>query len=138
MSPPFVGQANVETEFTRVFAYLVGKGPHGGVLIRSTSDGREHVAAAGTSMEVYVVEDGTAANAFAAGNTYDQANAFYVTDILVETNPAIVSFRDQAGIYGAEKIIPVGVASIDLIHYGMRIRNRNAGFNSVYEFTIYR
>lgn len=138
LSPPSVVKASVETDFIRAFAHMVGKGNQGGVLIRSTSDGRLHVAQAGTSMETYVVEGGTAANAFTGGNTYDQVNAFYATDLLIETHPAIVAFRDQAGVYGNEKIIPVGMHSIDLIHYGMRIRNRNAGFNAVYEFTIYR
>jgi len=41
-------------------------------------------------------------------------------------------------LYGADKYFPVGAYSIELIHYGMRIRNRNAGDNTVYEFTIYR
>jgi len=138
LEPEGVIEAKVSTDFTRTFAHLVGKGSASGILLRCTSDGRLLVATAGGAFEIYTTENGTAADAFNAGNTYDQVDAFYVTDILVETNPAIISFADVNGVYGDEKRIPVGFSSIDLVHYGMRIRNRGAGLNADYEFTIYR
>ena len=106
-------------------------------MINGTTDGRLHVAAAGTAMEIYVVETGGALGAYTAGNTFEQAEAFYVTDIFVETNEAEISFRNQAGVWGDDKAVPIGYMSIDLIHYGMRIRNRGVG-NADYEFTIFR
>ena len=57
--PPFVQEAQVSTDFSRVLAHLVGKGPNSGVLIRSTTDGSLRVAIAGVPFEIYVISDGT-------------------------------------------------------------------------------
>lgn len=138
LEPEFIEAFSVDTEFSRTLAHIVAKTGTRSVLLKATSDGRLLVATAGGAFEVYGVENGTAADAFSGPNTYDQALAQYVTDVLVETHPAIVSFRDVNGTYGDEKRVPVGFSSFDLVHYGMRIRNRNAGNNAVYEFTIYR
>lgn len=138
LEPAYTVEAIVSTDFSRTFAHLVGKKTGGSVLLRATTDGRLLVATAGTAYEFYDVENGTAADAYAAGDTYDQIEAWYVTDIIIETFAAEVSFRNQAGVYGDDKYFPVGAYSIDLIHYGMRIQNRTPGSNTVYEFTIYR
>jgi len=138
LEPRDVIEAEVSTTFSRVFAHLVGKGPNSGVLIRSTTDGRLHVAWAGTSMEIYAVENGNAPDAYNAGSTYDSVNAIYTTDILVETFGSTISFRNVAGIYGDDKALPVGMHSIDFIHYGIRIQNRVAFSVCVYEITTYR
>lgn len=138
LEPRDVVEVKINTDFSRCFAYLIGKGDKSGILLKCTSDGRLLVATAGGAFEVYGVENGIAADTFTTPNTYDQTEAQYVTNILVETNPAIVSFRDVNGLYGDEQRIPVGFTSLDLVHYGMKIRNRNLGNNAVYEFTIYR
>ena len=138
LEPKDVIKAEISTDFSRVIAHLVGKGTSSGVLLRSTSDGRLYVAAAGTSMEVYVVENGTAPDAYNAGNTYDQTNAMYVTDFVIETFGATVSFRNSLGVYGPDKYLPVGGFSIDIIHYGVKIQNKTPGSASVYEITMYR
>ena len=138
LEPKYVVEAEVGSEFTRTFAHLVGKKVGGTVLLRATSDGRLLVAAAGTAYEYYDIENGIGADAYAAGDTFDQTEAWYVTDIIIETFAAEVSFRNQAGVYGDDKYFPVGAYSIDLIHYGMRCQNRTPGSNTVYEFTIYR
>jgi len=138
LSPESVMVSEVDTDFTRTISHIVGHGPGGPVVLLCTTDGRLNVVSAGTTYETYVVESGTAADAFTGPNTYDQALAYHVTDILVETHPALIAFRNVGGTWGDEKIVPVGFMSMDLIHYGMRIRNRNAGDNAVYEFTIYR
>jgi len=138
LDPEFVIESVVGTDFSRVLAHLVAQTGSRSIILRATSDGRLLVATAGGAFEVYGTEEGTAADAFSVPNTYDQVNAQYVTDILIETHPAIVSFRDVNGVYGDEKRVPVGFSSFDLVHYGMRIRNRGAGNDAVYEFTIYR
>jgi len=135
--PPYAQKSIVSTDFSRVLAHLVGKGPNSGVLIRSTTDGSLRVAIAGVPFEVYIISDGTAGDAFAPGDTFEFGIAYNVTDFLIETHPAIISFQNQAGTWLPEKILPVGMHSIDLINYGIRIRNRNAGNNSVYEITSY-
>lgn len=138
LSPEFVQQANVSIDFSRVFAHLVGKGSNSGVLIRATADGSLIVSTAGVPFNSYVTSAGIAGDAFAAGDTFEFGVIYNVTDFLIETFPAIISFQNHAAAWLPEKILPVGFYSIDLINYGIRIRNRNAGDNSVYSITSYR
>ena len=137
LAPEFVAESLVSPNFLRVFAHLIGKSPDRGILIRATSDGSLRVALAGVPFEVYVVYNGTGADAYAAPNIVELAYASNVTDLLIETHPAIISFRNVNGVWLPDKRIPVGGHSIDFINYGFRIRNRNAGNNTVYELTLY-
>ena len=138
LEPEFVRQSTVETDFIRSLAHLVGKAPNTGILIRATSDGSLRVVSAGVPFEEYITFTGTGADAYAAPNILEYLVAYNVTDFLIETHPAFVSFRNLAGVWLGDKILPVGMHSIDFIHYGYRIRNRNAGNNTVFETTIYR
>ncbi len=138
LEPEFSQQVKVSTDFSRVLAHLVGKGAASGVLIKSTSDGSLHVVSAGVPFEAYLVYSGGCLDAFATLNTEEFTIAYSVTDFLIETFPCIISFRNLAGTWLPEKILPVGYHSIDFIHYGFRLRNRNAGSNSDYEVTVYR
>lgn len=138
LDPSDVEQAEVSTDFSRTFSHLVGKAANAGVLIRSTPDGRLYVASAGVSYEVYAVENGNAPDAYNAGSTFEFADPQYVTDLLIETFDATISFRNQAHVWGDDKAIPVGFTSIDFIHYGVRIQNRVALSVAVYEITTYR
>jgi len=138
LEPEFIQEVNVSPNFSRVLAHLVGKGNNSGVLIKSTSDGSLHVVTAGVPFEAYLVFSGTGADAFSAPNTEEFTIAYNVTDFLIETHPAIISFRNHAGTWLPEKVLPVGYHSIDFIHYGFRIRNRNAGDNTIYEITVYQ
>ena len=136
--PESVIESEINTDFSRTLSHLAARTGNRSILLKATSDGRLLVASGGTAYEFYDVENGTGADTYTAPNIYDQTEAWYVTDIIIETFPAEVSFRNQAGVYGADKYFPVGAYSIDLIQYGMRIRNRTPGSNTVYEFTIYR
>lgn len=138
LQPPYVKESKVTTDFSRVFAHLVGKGPNSGILIRSTTDGSLRVSIAGVPFEIYIISDGTAGDVFAPGDTFEFGIAYNITDFLIETHPSIISFQNQAGTWLPEKILPVGMHSIDLINYGIRIRNRTPGSNCVYEITSYR
>ncbi len=138
LQPSFVQESSVSTDFSRVFAHLIAKGANSGVLIRSTSDGSLHVVSAGVPFEIYLVYSGGCLDAFAALNTEEFTDAYAVSDFLIETFPCIISFRNLAGTWLPEKVLPVGYHSIDFIHYGFRLRNRNAGSNSDYEVTVYR
>ena len=138
LEPEFIDESEVSTEFIRSLSHVVGRFADRSIIIRATSDGRLHVAAAGTSMEIYHVETGNAPDAYNAPNTFIQANAIFTTDLLIEDFAAEISFRNLAGIWGHDKIIPVGFASIDFIHYGIRIRNRVALSVAAYQFTFYR
>jgi len=138
LAPEFIQDVKVSSDFSRVLAHLVGKGDNSGVLIKSTSNGSLHVVSAGVPFEAYLVYNDTGADAFTAGNTEEFLTAYAVTDFLIETHPAIISFRNLAAIWLPEKVLPVGYHSIDFIHYGFRIRNRGAGDNTVYEITVYQ
>jgi len=138
LDPSFIEQSIVSPDFSRVFAHLIGKAQDSGILIRATSDGSLRVVSAGVPFESYIVFSGTGADAFNSTNTKTYTIAYNVTDFLIETHPAIISFRNLAGIWLNEKALPVGYHSIDFIHYGYRIKNRGAGSNTVFETTIYR
>ena len=138
LQPRDVIEAEVSTDFIRTFAHIVGKGTSSGVLLRCTSDGRLYVVSAGTSMEEYSVESGDAEDTYAAADTFEFVEAQYITDFLIESFDATISFRNEAGDYGDDKSIPVGAVSLDLIHYGVRVQNRSPGDVSDYEITTYR
>jgi len=138
LEPPYAKISKVDSDFTRTLAHVVGRTGERSIVIKATSDGRLMVAAAGASMEVYDVENDTAPDAYDAGSTYEQADAMYVTDLLIEDNDAEISFRNQAGVWGDDKAVPVGFFSIDFIHYGIRIQNRVALAVATYQITMYR
>jgi len=136
--PSHVMESSVETDFIRSLSHIIAQSTQGSVALRSTTDGRLLVAAAGTWYEYYDTENGNAPDAYDAPNTYEQTEAWYVTDIIIEAFAAEVSFRNAAGVWGGDKYLPVGAYSLELIHYGMRIRNHVALSVANYWFTIYR
>lgn len=138
LSPEFIEQSVVSPDFSRVFAHLIGKADDRGILIRATSDGSLRVVSAGVPFEAYVVNSGTSVDAFHSDDTFEFSVAYNVTDFLIETHPAIISFKNQTGNWLPEKILVVGYHSIDFINYGIKLRNRTPGSNSVYEITSYR
>ncbi len=137
--PKFIEEFDIGTSFERVLAHVVGRVGERSIIIKATSDGRLHVAAAGTSMEVYNVEGELAApNAYDAGSTFVQVLPIYVTDILIETEDGTISFRNSAGVWGDDIDLPVGFHSRDFIHYGIRFQNRVAAALARYEIVMYR
>lgn len=139
LEPEFVKEFVIGTDFSRVMAHLVGQTGERSIIIKATSDGRLHVAVAGTTMEVYAVEGELAApDAYDPGSTFEQAIAIYVTDILVETFDGTISFRNEAGVWGDDIALPVGFHSRDFIHYGIRFQNRVALSVARYEIVMYR
>lgn len=138
LSPQFVQQSVVSPDFIRSFSYLIGKSENRGVLIRATSDGSLYVVSTGVPFELYIVFSGTTTNDYAAPNIKEYDVAYSVTDLLIEDNPAVISFRNSQGTWLADKSLPVGYHSIDFIHYGLKIKSRNTDSPSTYEVTIYR
>ena len=139
VEPESVIEALISTDFSRTIAHLAARTGNRSVLIKATSDGRIHVAAAGTSMEVYGVEGELAApDAYDVGSTFEQVDAIYVTDILVETNDGTISFRNAAGAWGDDIALPVGFHSKDFLHYGIRFQNRVGAAVARYEIVMYR
>jgi len=138
LSPEFIEQSVVSPDFIRAFAHLVGKADDRGILIRATSDGSLRVVSAGVPFESYIVVSGISANLnYVAPHIFEYDVAYNVTDFLIETYPAIFSFRNLQGVWLQDKTLPVGMHSIDFIHYGFRIKKTAAG-NTKYETTFYR
>lgn len=139
VEPESVIEAEITTDFTRSIAHLAARHGNRSVLLECTSDGRLYAAVAGVAYEIYGVEGELAApNAYDAGSTFEQADAIYVTDILVETNDGTISFRNAAGVWGDDIALPVGFHSKDLIHYGIRFQNRVGAALARYEIVMYR
>lgn len=138
LSPEFIQQSIVTPDFSRVFAYLIGKAPKSGILIRATSDGSLKVVSAGTPFEEYLICSGVGNVDYIEGNIFELDVAYQVSDFLIETNPAIISFRNASYFWLLDKILPVGMHSINFIHYGVRIKNRNDPGDVDYEITVYR
>lgn len=138
LDPEFIEQSIVTPDFSRVFSFLVGKAVNRGVLLKATSDGSLKVVSAGVPFEIYVVFSGTGANDYTTPNIKEYTDSYLVSDFLIETNPAIISFRDFEGSWLPDKSFPVGYHSIDFIHYGIKIKNRITDSPTIYEITVYR
>ncbi|MBA7532912.1 hypothetical protein ES705_25142 [subsurface metagenome] len=138
LSPEFIEQCVVSPDFSRVFAHLVGKADDRGILLRATSDGSLRVVSAGVPFEEYVIASETSEDDYVAPHIFESEVAYNVSDFLIESFPAIISFRNSLGVWLPDKKMPVGMHSIDLIHYGIRIRNFKIGDRCVYEITVYR
>lgn len=137
LSPEFILQSVVSPDFSRVFAHLIGKAADRGILIRATSDGSLHVVSAGVPFETYLVVKGTSDDLdYIADHIYESNVACNVTDFLIELFPGIISFRNKQGVWLPDKTLPVGMHSIDFIHYGVRIKKTAAG-DVKYEITCY-
>lgn len=138
LSPEFIEQSVVSPDFIRAFCHLIGKADDRGILIRATSDGSLRVVSAGVPFESMIVFSGTGNVNYISANTKEYTVAYNVTDFLIETHPVKFSFRNLQGNWLDDKILPVGYHSIDFIHYGVRIKNRNDPGDTVYEITVYR
>lgn len=138
LEPDFIEEFEVSTDFSRALAHVIGQTGDRSIAIKATSDGRLLVAMAGGAAEEYAVENGAAPDAYNVGSTFEFVDAQYVTDFLIETNDATISFRNQQHVWGDDKAMPQGAISIDFIHYGVRIQNRVALSVCDYEITTYR
>lgn len=138
LSPEFIERSLVSPDFSRVFAHLIAKADDRGILLRATSDGSLHVVSAGVPFESYLVFSGTGDQNYIAANIKEYAVSYNVTDFLIETHPAKISFRNSQGTWLPDKVLLVGYHSIDFIHYGVKIKNRSGANNTVYENTVYR
>ena len=137
LSPEFIEQSEVSPDFIRAFCHLIGKADDRGILIRATSDGSLHVVSAGVPYEEYIVASGTALDDYDVLHTYESDTACNATDFLLELFPCTFSFRNKQGVWLPDKTLPVGMHSIDFIHYGVRIHNREVGEDCKYELTCY-
>ena len=85
-----------------------------------------------------VVHSGTAEDTYVVGNTFEDATAYKIIDILVQAFPAVISFKNDVAAWSDDKTLPVGMHSLDYENFGIKIKNLSAGDDSVFEITLYR
>jgi len=136
--PHFVRQAFVDNVFIRVLAHLVGRTKEGARAVAVTSAGELKVVTSGAGYEEYDVKTGTAADSYTSANTFTYSSAYSACLFLIESHDAVVSFRTSAGLWLGDIILPEGMHVIDIVNYGVRIKNRTAGQNATYQIVEWR
>ncbi len=138
LEPEFVKKFSIETEFTRTIAHLAAQTGIRSRMLKCTSDGRLIVASAGVSYEWMDVERDNAPDAWNAAQTYEYAEAIYLTDFDILLFPVEIQFRNAAGAWMAARRLRVGVSSIGFTHYGVRIQNEVALSVATFEIVVHR
>lgn len=126
----------IDEHVQRALAYLVGKTSSGTVLLEATSGGSLKVASTGAGFESYTPYTGTTVDAYAAGQTHEYATPADEILILVETNDVIASFKNAAGLFGADVIFPKGVWTWNVLSYGVKFKARVAASQGFYQAVI--
>jgi len=85
-----------------------------------------------------VVHSGTAEDDYSAPNTFEDVTANKIIDLLIQDNPAVISFKNDGAVWSDDKTLPIGMHSLDYKNFGVKIKNLNAASNSVYQITLYR
>jgi len=135
--PPYTIEARVDNRISRVLAHVVGKTSVSSRVVEATSTGALKVADTGSGLESYTVHSGTCGDAYAAGQTHETTDGWDKIELIVETFDAVFSFKNSAGTWGSDKILPVGRYVFDFAAYGVKFKNRVAGNNAIYEITGY-
>jgi len=85
-----------------------------------------------------VVHPGTAEDTYTGPNTFEDATAYKITDLLIQDHPAVISYKNDVAAWSDDKTLPIGMHSLDYENFGIKIKNLNAGSNCVFEITLYR
>ena len=119
--------------FSRVFAYLVAKiRANEYVTLRATPDGKLYVVVSGGGYSDYTPHEGTASDSYDSTNTFEEE--FTHVSILVEDNEAVISMRNNEGVWKGDIPLTLGWHTFDFAGTGIRIKNRVSGSNA--KFTI--
>jgi|TARA_Y100000296_G_scaffold40887_1_gene47167 hypothetical protein len=137
LEPKFVPELYLEGNVQRSINYIFGKTADGSVLIEGTEGGALKVASTGSGLEAYETQTGTAADAYAAGQTHEWAQARDQVDLKIDTTTIDISFQDSAGNWGDDIWIGAGMASISFVAWGIRFKNHSASDNTVYQVVSY-
>lgn len=135
--PPYLTRYYIDGGFSRVLAHLVGRTSIGSRAIEVTPSGNLKVAIVGSGFESYKTHTGTCSNDYDALRTYENTEGYDRFIVTVETYDAIISLKNQAGTWGDDIILPVGVSDRDISFFGIKIKNRGAGENAVFQIEEY-
>jgi len=112
-----------------------GKKP---VVLKARTDGVLVVADMGAGFETYEVFKGTGTDTYDATNVFTPASKGARWDILIKNYDAVVSFKDKTGLqWLSDMEMPVGFHSVDIVSSSVRIKNKNAGYYTMFEIVTY-
>jgi len=108
------------------------------VVLKARSDGVLVVADMGAGFETYEVFKGTGLDIYDPTNTFTPAARGARWDILIKTYDAVVSFKDKTDLQWLPDMeMPIGFHSIDVVSSSIRIKNKTAGNDCVFEIVVY-
>jgi hypothetical protein len=108
--------------------------PSGQKPINASSSGALHVAQSGSALETYALKDGTAADAYNSTNKLEIADFASYWTVYVENNPALISFEvGDTGVWLDDIRVSEGYSVYNINTHSVRIKNRNAGSNAVFQ-----
>jgi len=108
-------------------------------LLRCTRGGVLKTAPVATGLEEYKSAADTLAAAVFVEVIRDNDIPYARWDFLIETNDAIVSFRNKVNTdWGDEIALTTGWHSIDIVSNGVQIKNRSGASNAKYQIVGYR
>tara|TARA_B100001123_G_C15301962_1_gene1021339 strand:- start:44 stop:520 length:477 start_codon:yes stop_codon:yes gene_type:complete len=136
--PEYIGKIWVEPVFFRTLSHLVGKTDDGAAAVEVTSSGSLKVADTGSGLEVVTVYTGTSNDDYESGQTHEYTTADDISDILVEGNDVIVSFKNEAGTWSSDIILPAGTHHREIVSYGFKVKSRYTGQAGFYQYEGYR
>ena len=117
------------------FTWGLLKANIGSVLWEGTSTGAAKVALTGSGSETYATNTGNSADAYAAGQTHEDATGWDSVRLLVEANDVIVSLKDAQGNWGDDEIFGVGNYELPIACYGVKVKSRLSGQSGFYQMT---
>jgi len=135
--------SQVRRWFTRnilqgVWGILFGWTEKKPIALKARSDGVLVVADVGAGFETYEVFKGSALDNYDVSTTFEPKEKGARWDILIKSYDAVVSFKDKTGLLWLPDMeIPVGFHSIDFVSSSIRIKNKTAGNNAVFEIVTY-
>lgn len=123
----------VDNVFRRSLSYLVAfTDAKKAIILRCTGAGVLKVAPTGSGLNRYNTNTGAAADAYAAPQTHEFTEARSYLDILIESNDAVMSIKNDGGVWGDDIALPIGGHDYNFIAMGVKFKNRTAGNNAAY------
>lgn len=140
LEPPFPeDDVNLGTDVPLRMSLLLGKGGDGSVLIEATSAGALKIADTGAGLESYEQDTGTAADAYAVGQTFEFSEPRSWFQVDLTTTGGTISLRDAAGSWGDDWVLRSGSVTEEVLSFtGIRIKNTTGSENTVFQIiTMY-
>ncbi len=137
LSPSEVKNSYTSNIFQKAIAILIGETEAGDFIpLKATNTGILRVQANLGGYTDYTPHEGTASDSYTSTNTFEEE--FIHVSILVEDNDAVISMKDQNGVWKGDIPLTTGWHAFDFNGTGIRIKNRTAGANAKYTIITWR